>query len=362
LKDNADDIISKLEVKRSHEVIEMIKTKASKISSNFAYKDQIYFPKQLSYEELAKLVDGVFIALHGRPGEDGTVQAKLDELNIPYNGSGVSSSQTTINKYLTNKKLKEHGLKVFEQSLVYKQKWTDDSDLIIQEVENLFRYPFIAKPVDDGCSSAVKVIHNRLELNAFSKLLFRTAKDLPVNEAKLLKIDPKEEIPIKEQYLIEEMAQIKDAEYMIEITGGLLTHLTEKGIKYEVFEPSEAVASKGILSLEEKFLAGEGQNITPARFHRTDPLKNREISEKVRSDLENVARILKIEGYARIDAFVMIFKDHIETLIIEVNSLPGMTPATCIFHQAAINSYKPFEFIESILNYGINKTKRKMHA
>ena len=58
----------------------------------------------------------------------------------------------------------------------------------------------------------------------------------------------------------------------------------------------------------------------------------------------------------------MIFKDHIETLIIEVNSLPGMTPATSIFHQAAINSYKPFEFIDRILNYGINKTKRKMHA
>ena len=135
-----------------------------------------------------------------------------------------------------------------------------------------------------------------------------------------------------------------------------------KGIKYEIFEPSEAVASKGILSLEEKFLAGEGQNITPARFHISDPLKNREISEKVRSDLENVARILNIEGYARIDAFVMIYKEYIETLIIEVNSLPGMTPATCIFHQAAINSYKPFEFIDHILNYGIKKTKSNIHA
>jgi len=56
----------------------------------------------------------------------------------------------------------------------------------------------------------------------------------------------------------------------LEVTGGMLTSLDASGqVKYEVFEPSEALASKGILSLEEKFLAGEGQNITPAVFHRT---------------------------------------------------------------------------------------------
>ena len=53
----------------------------------------------------------------------------------------------------------------------------------------------------------------------------------------------------------------------MEITCGLLTHYQEDGtLKYEIFEPSETLATQGVLSLEEKFLAGEGQNITPARF------------------------------------------------------------------------------------------------
>jgi D-alanine-D-alanine ligase len=42
----------------------------------------------------------------------------------------------------------------------------------------------------------------------------------------------------------------------------------------------------------------------------------------------------------------------VETVIIEVNSLPGMTPATCIYHQAALNNYKPLDFIREILKFG----------
>lgn len=63
------------------------------------------------------------------------------------------------------------------------------------------------------------------------------------------------------------MIEKKDAKYFLEITGGLLTHFKEDGsIEYEIFEPSEALAGGEVLSLEEKFLAGEGQNITPARY------------------------------------------------------------------------------------------------
>ena len=77
-------------------------------------------------------------------------------------------------------------------------------------------------------------------------------------------------------------------------------------------------------------------------------------------DLWRVAQILQIEGYARIDAFVRVLEnDEVETIIIEVNSLPGMTPATCIFHQTAINGYKPYDFIDRILSYGVERTKMK---
>ena len=49
---------------------------------------------------------------------------------------------------------------------------------------------------------------------------------------------------------------------------------------------------------------------------------------------------------------------RVETIIVEVNSLPGMTPATCIFHQAAINGYKPIDFIDGILNFGMARKRR----
>ncbi len=53
-----------------------------------------------------------------------------------------------------------------------------------------------------------------------------------------------------------------------------------------------------------------------------------------------------------------IFDDKtVEVLIIEVNSLPGMTPATCIFHQAAINHYKPYEFIDKLIDFGFSRKK-----
>ena len=50
-----------------------------------------------------------------------------------------------------------------------------------------------------------------------------------------------------------------------------------------------------------------------------------------------------------------------EVIFIEVNSLPGMTPATCIFHQSAINGYKPYDFIEKIMTFAeANMSSEKM--
>lgn len=136
----------------------------------------------------------------------------------------------------------------------------------------------------------------------------------------------------------------------------MLTKFNEKGeIDYEVFEASEALAEGEVLSLEEKFLAGQGQNITPARYAR-DPELRQKISDQVKERLGSAARVLGVTGYCRIDAFVRVYNSgRAEVIFIEVNSLPGMTPATCIFHQAAINGYKPYEFIDKILDFGVKK-------
>ena len=138
----------------------------------------------------------------------------------------------------------------------------------------------------------------------------------------------------------------------------MLTSYSDNGkVNFEVFEASEALSAGDVLSLEEKFLAGQGQNITPARYSN-NPSENKKISSYVKQELGKAAAVLNIEGYARIDAFVRIFNpDKIEVIFIEVNSLPGMTPATCIFHQAAIAHYKPYEFIDKILDFGTVRTK-----
>jgi D-alanine-D-alanine ligase len=85
--------------------------------------------------------------------------------------------------------------------------------------------------------------------------------------------------------------------------------------------------------------------------------------EQVKRDLEKAARTLQVTGYCRIDAFVRIFPDgRVETIVIEINSLPGMTPATCIFHQAALHKYKPYDFIDKILTFSFNKKVSKANS
>lgn len=359
LKDNADDIRDKILHFKTHPLIEQIRHEARLITDKYTDDSMTFEPLKLSIEDLAQQVDGVFIALHGRPGEDGNLQAKLDAVGLPYNGSGVTSSETTINKYTTNQFLKEHGFLVAEQSLVNKTDYIANPSETVAKLLLQFDLPVIAKPVDDGCSSAVKKINTEAELHAFLRSLFREQEVLDTADAATLKVKPREEFSRKDVALIENFISKEGAKYFLEVTGGMLTHWDENGqhIEYEVFEPSEALAGGEVLSLEEKFLAGEGQNLTPARFGRTQEEYDH-IATQVKEDLGRAAKLLNVEGYCRIDAFVRVLHDNsVQTIIIEVNSLPGMTPATCIYHQAALNGYKPFDFIDRILEYSIKKQR-----
>ena len=359
LKDNADDIAEKINHFLVHPVVVETTLKLKSLLEKYTNQHNLKPPVALSYEDLAKMADAVFIALHGRPGEDGSVQTRLDALKMPYNGSGAASSQLTIDKFQTNEILAKQGFLVAKHQLVQKANWQTNAEQEMLLLEKEFAYPFIAKPVDDGCSSAVRKIKSRNELEAFAKLIFRQEAVLDQAAANVLNVHPNEEFPIKSVFLVEELIDRKGAEHFLEITGGLLTtHANNQEsphINYSAFEASEALAEGEILSLEEKFLAGQGQNITPARYN-TDPAIRQQISNQVKAELCKAAELLGVEGYARIDCFVRIYADHkVEVVFIEVNSLPGMTPATCIFHQSAIYGYKPYEFIDHILQYALNK-------
>jgi D-alanine-D-alanine ligase len=353
LKDNADDVKALVENPApKHPYIARVIREAETITNRFA-RGAVFESQHLSMEELAHHFDEIFIALHGRPGEDGSLQRKLEVLELPYNGSGADSSATTINKFETNALLRSKGISVADHRMVYKADWNGQIEKEILAIESAFSYPFIAKPADDGCSSAVKKIQNREQLQAFAELMFRESEEKPSSAAAVLDLRPAEEFPQKQGFLIETLIGPEGAAHFLEITGGMLTRTGSSGERiYQVFEPSEALASGEVLSLEEKFLAGEGQNITPARFSKNTEEQKR-ISAEVRKTLEQTAAILNVEGYCRIDAFVRIFPDgKAETIIIEINSLPGMTPATCIFHQAAIDQLRPLEFMDAILEYG----------
>jgi D-alanine-D-alanine ligase len=353
LKDNADDIKEKAENFKTHNVIKNIMKECEAITQKYASALAISAPEKLTYDLLKQKADEVFIALHGRPGEDGAIQEKLDAIGLPYNGSNKESSSITIDKYRTNEILKNNGFLVAEHVLVSREDWEKDPAKVEEILKNKIHYPFIAKPVDDGCSSAVKKIKTFEEFKAFCKLIFRSSEELDQQAAQTLHIKPKEEFPQKQVILVEELISKKDALHFLEVTGGMLTRYNKKGeIEYEVFEASEALADGDVLSLEEKFLAGQGQNITPARYSK-NPAERQKVSDQVKATLGAAAKVLGVTGYCRIDAFVRVFADcRTEVIFIEVNSLPGMTPATCIFHQAAINSYKPYEFIDNILEFG----------
>ncbi|WNB17165.1 D-alanine--D-alanine ligase family protein [Marivirga arenosa] len=359
LKDNADDIKDKIQHYEVHPIISQIKFECQDITDKYVSGGTNEL-KKIKYSDLNKLIDVAFIALHGRPGEDGAVQSELEKLNIPYNGSDVESSKITINKYDTNEILKKAGISVADHRLVFEDKWQSNKEAELSAIEGQLNYPLIAKPADDGCSSAVKKIKNRAELEAFAGMMFRPQAEFIESLAKTLNLKKNEEFPQKNFFLLEELIEKKDAKYFLEITGGLLTHLNHDGsVRYEIFEPSEALAGGEVLSLEEKFLAGEGQNITPARYTPKSEEYDK-VAEQVKNTLKKTAEVLNITGYARIDAFVRVFDDlTAETIIIEVNSLPGMTPATCIFHQTAINGYKPYDFIDKILSFGTEKMKNQ---
>jgi D-alanine-D-alanine ligase len=353
LKDNADDIAEKIEHHKPHVVVERIKQLCGPITAKYSSVHYTFSPLDVPVAELRERIDFAFIALHGRPGEDGALQRLLEDQGVPYNGSGPESSQITIDKYLTNSILAQNGFKVARQLVVSKDAYANEEETI-ENIGHDFGYPLIAKPVDDGCSAAVKRINNEEELDAFARTIFRDDDSIGADEARILKLKLREEFPVKQRMLVEDLIERGEAEHFLEVTGGMLVRPGEPR-RFEVFEPSETLTGNEVLSLEEKFLAGEGQNITPARFS-PDPTEDLRIATAVKAELKRAADVLGVEGYCRIDAFVRIFADgRVDTVIIEVNSLPGMTPATCIFHQAALSGYRPIDFIEKIIGYGFER-------
>lgn len=274
----------------------------------------------IAWDDLPTIADFAFIALHGGKGENGCVQGALEMLQIPYNGSGVLTSSLCMDKYKTAELLRGHGFDVPQSYLLKKHHWLNDREASIQEIIKHLSFPLIAKPHDDGCSVMVNKVTNLQELNHALDELFAHNK---------------------------EYAMVEEFIHGMELTVGVVGNLNPQALP-----PSQAVASKGVLSITEKFLPGAGENQTPA------PLPSNALIF-IQERIAYAFKVIGGRGYARIDCFYQA-PEQSQTgqerlIILEINSLPALTPATCLFHQAAEVGIKPMELIDLIITLGFEE-------
>ena len=276
--------------------------------------------QKIKWNDLPIIADFVFNGLHGGVGENGAVQGTLEMLDLPYNGSSVLTSALCMDKFKTTQFLKAHGFDVPQNLLVEKHDWKNNQKQVIKHINETTTYPLIIKPHDDGCSVMVQIARNNQKLQACIETLFAQHKRVA---------------------LVEEYIQ------GMELTVGIIGN-----DKPQALPPSQAIAQQGILSIEEKFLPGSGENQTPA------PLPQEALSF-VQKTVENAYQVLDCKGYARIDCFYQSAKQSPTNMqriiILEINTLPGMTPATCIFHQAAEIGLNPMDFIDKIVQLGFEE-------
>jgi D-alanine-D-alanine ligase len=122
---------------------------------------------QTREEEITSLIsknniDIAFIALHGRLGEDGTIQSILENLFIPYTGSGVQASRLAINKVLTQTLLKNNGIAVPANVILDKE----DSPSTESILKNIGDLPWVVKPACEGSSIGISLVRNFSEFNS----------------------------------------------------------------------------------------------------------------------------------------------------------------------------------------------------
>lgn len=273
--------------------------------------------QRIPYESLKSRVDVVCLGLHGKYGEDGCIQGLLELLRIPYTGSGVLASALGMDKWTARKVLSISGVEVPRTLPVFKRQWDTASHTAIQdEVAGKIGFPCIVKPTREGCSTAVA------------------------------KVASPEELPeaLTAAFVWDDTALIEEFLTGMEVTCGVIGNDHP-----EALTPSETIPTTAILSLEDKFLYGQGENKTPARLPE-------EMLSKIRDTAVRTFQSLDLKGYARIDLFVT---PEGRVVVLEPNSLPGMTPSTVLFHQAAAAGITQSGLIDRVIQYAVEAHARK---
>lgn len=319
--------------------------------------EPLFVPKKESFESLAQKYSFFFLGLHGGVGENGILQKKLDALGVAYNGPGSEASALCMDKFLTGERVMQagvEGVRTARKMLVRLDESASDVWARLRAAD--FPESVILKPRLDGCSAGILKIHSSTQLEQYMAFLrgdftFIPAQAIHHSHGQIgLPTEKIEEVLI-EEFIETDRVTIRHLELhwqektkWIEVTCGVVG---EKG-NLHAMNPSQTVADLDILSLEEKFMGGTGVNFTPPPRE----FVSAEIVERAKKRLEKVAEALGIAGYSRIDLFLN--RETGELILIEANSLPGLTPSTVIFHQALMEnpSLLPRDFLEKIIALG----------
>lgn len=232
-------------------------------------------------------IDVAFILLHGRFGEDGTVQGFLDLLDIPYQGSGVLGSALAMDKNLAKILYRQAGLPVAE--------WMMACPADRSGGERLLKWlclPLVIKPLHQGSSLGMSIVRHTSELGPAIVLASQHDTEVMV-----------------EEYIAGR-----------EITVGVIGNDNPRPLPLVEIIPSEQYA---FFNYEAKYPPGASREVCPAAVPP-------EIAALAGRHAVAAHQALHLRGYSRTD---MILRNG-ELFLLETNTIPGMTP-TSLFPQAA---------------------------
>jgi D-alanine-D-alanine ligase len=235
--------------------------------------------------------DVVFNALHGVPGEDGTVQGMLDLMGLPYTHSGLATSVIAIDKQLTKQALVPHGIPMPGGRIVTREE--------LYERDPLPR-PYVLKPVNEGSSVGVAIV---------------TADSNVGNP-----ISPDARGPWQEFGELLAEPFIKGRELTAAVLDG------PEGPR--ALGVTELVVANGFYDYENKYTAGRTEHIFPAKLPP-------EITALCEAYAVKAHQVLGCHGTSRTD-----FRWDEELredglFVLETNTQPGMTPLSLVPEQAA---------------------------
>lgn len=268
-----------------------------------------FFDPEHSLSGLASAVQGqdfAFINLHGCPGEDGLVQAMLETLGCPYQGSGPAGSFLALNKAAAKELFRKNGLATPDWQLLTGKPapgWKPD-----------FNFPFFIKANTGGSSLELARVQQPQNLDGILDQLFSSGKE----------------------FLVE------PAISGLEVTCGVLD---DEALPPILIRPKANAAT--FFDYASKYSQGGAEELCPA------PLSP-DINAKAQSLALKAHRLLGLSGYSRSD-FIL---DSEENLwLLEVNTLPGMTGTSLIPQEAAAIGLDYDNLVARLIELGLDRNK-----